>query len=114
MDESDRENLTDMFRCAKDALRLVGSASEDEFLADEQKVHAVCRVVQIVGEAASRVPASHQALFPGIPWKDVVGMRHRLVHGYREVRNEVIFKTVHDDPPPLIASLETALAGNSR
>jgi uncharacterized protein with HEPN domain len=114
MDEADRENLADMLRYARDAVRLLGPASEHEFLADTAKLHAICRFVQIVGEAASRIPVSHQLLFPEIPWKDVIGMRHRLVHGYREVRYPVVFKTVQNDLPNLIASLERLLAEPDR
>jgi len=114
MDESDRENLADMLRYARDAVRLLGPASEDEFLADDGKVHAICRFVQIVGEAAGRIPVSHQLQFPDIPWKDVIGMRHRLVHGYREVRYPIVFKTVQNDLPNLIASLERLLAEPDR
>jgi uncharacterized protein with HEPN domain len=114
MDELDRESLDDMLRYATEAVRLLGPASEHEFLADVARLHAVCRFVQIVGEAAGCIPVSHQLQFPDIPWKDVIGMRHRLVHGYREVRYPVVFKTVQNDLPNLIASLERLLAEPDR
>jgi uncharacterized protein with HEPN domain len=62
---------------------------------------ALTRLVEIVGEAASRVPKEDQARFPDIPWADIVGMRNRLVHGYTEIDLEALWSTIEEDRPTL-------------
>lgn len=64
------------------------------------------RLVEIVGEAGARVSKEERAKHPEIPWDDVVGMRNRLIHGYEMVDLEILWDTVTDDLPPLIAVLE--------
>lgn len=43
---------------------------------------------------------------PDIPWEDVIGMRHRLVHAYFDINLDILWKTIQEDSPPLIAALE--------
>jgi uncharacterized protein with HEPN domain len=69
--------------------------------------------VQIIGEAATHVSAAARSELSEIPWAKVVGMRHRLVHGYQGIRAEIVVKTVRDDLPTLIASLRGALEGST-
>ena len=64
------------------------------------------RLVEIVGEAGARVSKEERAKHPEIPWDDVVGMRNRLIHGYDMVDLEILWDTVRDDLPRLIAVLE--------
>ena len=46
---------------------------------------SLVRLIEIVGEAANRVSSEGQAQFPDIPWSQIIGMRHRLIHGYDNV-----------------------------
>ncbi len=71
---------------------------------------ALQHALQIIGEAASQVSAERRATISAIPWRTVVGMRHRLVHAYTDINPTIIWETVRDDIPPLIAVLELALA----
>ena len=70
---------------------------------------SLMRLAEIVGEAASQIDRSDQARYPSIPWPKVMGMRHRLVHGYDTVDLQVLWDTITDDLPPLIAALERIL-----
>jgi len=47
---------------------------------------------------------------PSIPWEDIVGMRHRLVHAYFDINLDILWRTVQDDLPPLSSALESVLA----
>ena len=67
---------------------------------------ALARLVQIIGEAASRVPKEEQEKYPAIPWKDVSGIRHRLVHDYDIINIKTLWDTIQHDLPPLIVELE--------
>jgi uncharacterized protein with HEPN domain len=109
MDEFDREWLTDMLEHAGKAIRILGSQNATELAADETNLLAVSLAVQVIGEAANRVSPGTQATLPEIPWADVIGMRHRLVHGYRTRSPQVIADTVRNDLPLLVSVLKRAL-----
>lgn len=108
MNEVDREWLKDMPGYAREAVSLLGSNGAAQLDADRKTLFAVSHAILTVGEAASRVSRQGQAEFPGIPWKDIVGMRHRLVHGYRTRSTAIVIDTVRNHLPPLIAILEKA------
>ena len=67
------------------------------------------RCLEIVGEAASHIPESMRQEHPQIPWPQIIGTRNRLVHGYDLVDYDIIWSTVVEDLPPLIAELEKIL-----
>jgi uncharacterized protein with HEPN domain len=70
---------------------------------------AVVRLLEIIGEAATRISAEGQTRFAGIEWRGIVGLRNRLVHGYDEVDLDRVWQIIVDDIPPLIAALEAVL-----
>jgi uncharacterized protein with HEPN domain len=106
MNEIDREWLKDMLECAREAISLLGNRSATELDADRRSLLAVIQSVVTVGEAASHISRQGQAELPGIPWRDIIGMRHRLVHGYRTRSTAILVDTVRDHLPPLVAILE--------
>jgi uncharacterized protein with HEPN domain len=71
---------------------------------------ALARLVEIIGEAAGRVSQNTQEEYPEIPWREVIGMRNRLIHGYDSVDLSVLWDTVELDLPPLLVHLERILA----
>ncbi len=109
MDEVDLEFIRDMLRYSEVAVRLLGSAGAAELARDERTYLAVWHALQIVGEAAGRVSKAAQAELRNVPWSRIVGMRHHLVHGYRQVRTEILSRTVREDLPELIATLRRSL-----
>lgn len=60
----------------------------------------------MIGEAAAHVTDELRSRYPDVPWKDIVGMRNRLIHNYFEVDLSLLWTTVTDDLPELIALLE--------
>jgi uncharacterized protein with HEPN domain len=75
---------------------------------------ALVRLLEIVGEAASRVPGEDCARPPEIPWPQVVGLRNRLIHRYDAVDMDIRWRIIEHDLPPLIAALETILRQGRR
>ena len=73
-------------------------------------VLSLVKSIEIVGEAAARVAKDCQDQHPSIPWRDIIGMRNRLVHAYFEVDLDRVWDTVTDDLPPLVKSLELILS----
>ena len=108
MNEFDREWLIDMLESAREAVSLLGTRKAIELDSDRRTLLAVRLAVQTIGEAATRVSPEARAEFPGVPWNEITGMRHRLVHGYRTISTTLIVDTVRDQIPPLIALLEAA------
>lgn len=66
---------------------------------------AVVRAVEVLGEAASRVSDETRRAAPAIPWHAIVGMRHRLVHGYFDINTEILWNTVAAELPALLPEL---------
>lgn len=63
-------------------------------------------LIQVIGEAASRVSEAQRSAVPDIPWRDIVGMRHVIVHNYFSVDFEVLWDTATVNIPQLIKALE--------
>jgi uncharacterized protein with HEPN domain len=112
MQEADRDYLADMLDHAEFAMELLGTASADAVAKDRARFSALCHEVQTIGEAANQLSASARASLPNVPWQKVIGMRHRIAHGYRAVAPEVVVATVRDDLPILVQTLRSALEDN--
>ena len=78
---------------------------------DRKLALALVQELAIIGEAAGKVSAEVARSAPGIPWPKIVGMRNRLIHGYREVDFELVWKAVTVDLPSLVTELEQLLRG---
>lgn len=69
-------------------------------------VLALVKDIEIIGEAAYQVSDTTRKQIPDIPWDDIIGMRHRLVHACFDINLEILWKTVQDDLSSLIIVLE--------
>ena len=106
--------LRHMLDHAREAVDLIQGKERWDLDQERTLELALVRLVEIVGEAASRISADTQAGNPSIPWPHIVGMRNRLMHGYETVDLNVLWDTLVDDLPPLIAELQTILANELR
>ncbi|OGL59247.1 MAG: hypothetical protein A3J27_01300 [Candidatus Tectomicrobia bacterium RIFCSPLOWO2_12_FULL_69_37] len=98
--------LLDMLLAARKVRHYAERHSKEAFRSDELMRMGIIHLIQIIGEAARGVSAGFQDSHPEIPWQEVVGMRHRLVHDYLNVDIERVWKTVEEDIPRLIGQLE--------
>jgi len=98
--------LLDMLLAARDAQSFISGLSWEQFKGSRLHQNAVLKAVEIIGEAAARVSNETRAAHPEIPWSEVIGMRHRLVHGYFEVDLMKVWDTVHRDLPALSMLIE--------
>jgi uncharacterized protein with HEPN domain len=114
MQDTDRDHLADMLDHAEFAIQLLGSASTAAVASDRAKFSALCHEVQTIGEAASQLSDSARSDLSDIPWQNVIGMRHRIVHGYRTVAPEIVVATVRDDLPVLVKTLRHALEDETK
>ena len=103
--ERDAALLLDMLLAARDAIGFVAGLDHAEFLKSRLHQNAVIRSIEIIGEAAGKVSPETQAAHPDIPWREMIGMRHRLIHGYAEVRLDLVWTVVEQRLEPLIELL---------
>jgi len=106
MQRDDGAFLLDMLDSAQEAVSIVGDQTLTEFSEDRLNQLSVLKLIEIVGEAANQVSDETREAHPNIPWKDVINMRHRLVHGYFDIDYEIVWNTVNTDLPALIDKLE--------
>ncbi len=77
----------------------------DAFLADDTLQRAFVRSLEIIGEAAKKVPDDFRVAHPNVEWRAMAGMRDRLIHGYFGVDLELVWDVVRNKIPELRAEL---------
>lgn len=87
--------VEDILRNLRLAQEFVGDAlTVDDLERDTKTLYSLVRALEVVGEATKRVPTSVRALDAGIPWREMAGMRDRLIHDYENVDVELLLITV--------------------
>ena len=84
----------------------VAGVAQDTFENDLMRQAAVMRQLEIMGEAARRLSEETRLELCEIPWRQIIGMRNRLIHGYDDVDLAIVWDSVQNDLPLLIAQLE--------
>jgi uncharacterized protein with HEPN domain len=82
MSEKAQRRIADIFDFIEKLERILNGKSEQHFTEDEVLRLAVERLIQNIGEAAIHLPDEITSSIPDMPWKEIAGMRHILVHGY--------------------------------
>ncbi len=85
--------------------RFLGELHYEAFLADQKTSDSVVRNLEVIGEAASRLPKEFTEAHAEIPWRLIVGMRHRIVHDYFDVDLALVFGICRQEIPSLKAKL---------
>jgi uncharacterized protein with HEPN domain len=98
--------LHDMLDAARKAEKFVQGCTFEQFSSNDEKVFAVIRALEIIGEASKRIPAHVRRVNPELPWKEIAGMRDKLIHGYFGVNLQRVWDTIRQDLPVLRRGLE--------
>ncbi len=83
-------------------IRYSSGKTEAEFLADDMRHKAVIRDLEVIGEAAKRLPLDWQENYPDIPWRKMARMRDKLIHHYMGIEMETVWATATEIVPPLV------------
>jgi uncharacterized protein with HEPN domain len=111
MRRDDRIRLQHMLDAARECMEFTRDSRREDLDKDRKLVLALVKEIEIIGEAAYQVSEETRRCLPEIPWEDIVGMRHRLVHAYFDINLDILWRTVQDDVPFLTKVLEKILEG---
>ena len=92
-----------------EAVSFVEGCERTDLNGNRQLVLALIKDIEIVGEAANQVSVRTRVELREIPWRKIVGMRHRLIHAYFDINLDVVWNTVRQDLPGLIFQLERSI-----
>jgi uncharacterized protein with HEPN domain len=98
--------LRQMLAHAREAVDLIRGKTRLDLDRDRLLNLALTRLVEIIGEAANRVPEDIRTQYPDLPWVQMIGARNRLIHGYDHVDFDILWMIVDRDLPELINQLE--------
>jgi uncharacterized protein with HEPN domain len=106
MPNRDRESLSDMLRAARKILEYTQGATPETLPQTPMRLDAVLYEIVVLGEAARRISAELRASHSDVPWRDIIGMRSVVTHGYDQIDNDELWQVIEHDLPKLIGQLE--------
>ncbi len=109
MQKDDSVYVGHMLDTARSIVSKTTGKSRVEFDANEDLRLALAHLIQTLGEAARRVSPAFQEEHPELPWKQIIGMRHKVVHDYLHVDYDIVWAVATVDLPPLVGELEKIL-----
>lgn len=113
MKQPDIIRIQHMVDAVEEIASFIKGKTIDDLFQDRPLTLALIKLIEIIGEAASRVSKETQAELDQVPWAEIVGMRNRLIHVYFDVDIERVWDTVQLDIPELGESLNHILQTHS-
>ncbi len=107
-------SLRQMLDYSREAVGMMQGQVRADLDTDRKLNLALIRLLEILGEAANRVPPSDRAKYPQIPWPQLISLRNRLIHGYDQVDFDILWQILNQDLPTLTRELEKIVAGSAR
>lgn len=109
MQAADEIRMRHMLEAAREAEGFAHGKSRADLDDDRLLTLGLLKCIEMIGEAAARVSQDTRDGCPQIPWTDIVGMRNRLIHAYFDINLDLVWDTITNDLPPLIAELDNVL-----
>ncbi len=105
--------LFDIRENARLAQEFAAGLTQDAFASDRRTLYAVTRCLEIVSEAARRLPAELRDRHPGLPWRAIMDVGNVYRHAYDNVAAAAVWRTVHHSLPSLLAAVDSEIADQS-
>ena len=102
--------LEDILDAITKVAKFIKGMTFDQFSADDKTAFAVIRALEIIGEAAKHIPEQVRNSYPKLPWREMTGIRDKLIHDYFGVNIKVVWKTATEDLPKLESEMRRILA----
>jgi uncharacterized protein with HEPN domain len=96
----------------KECNYLISESNEnsfDDFLQNERLIRAVCRSLEIIGEAGAKIHPDFKAKYPLVPWREMNDIRNKIIHHYFGVDYDIVWDTVKTNIPLLKKSIEVII-----
>ena len=101
--------LKDIFTAMESIEKFVEGMSFEEFVQDDKTTSAVIQKFEVIGEATKQIPEEMRQKYPQIPWKEMAGMRDRLIHFYFGVDYKLVWETAKRRIPQVKSLIEEML-----
>jgi uncharacterized protein with HEPN domain len=101
--------IKDIIQNMQDAEEFIQGISYEQFESDKKTFNAVVRALEVIGEAAKNVPERLRSRYPSIPWKEMSGMRDKVIHSYFGVDCEAVWLSVKERIPAIKPHIEEVL-----
>jgi uncharacterized protein with HEPN domain len=101
--------LKDILNAAEEVESFTADLTYDEFINDKRTLNAVTRSIEIIGEASKNIPESIKTEYPTLPWKQMAGMRDKLIHAYFGIDTETLWEAAKNNIPSLKAPIKKIL-----
>jgi len=98
--------LDDMIKFVEKVLAYSNGLDQDGFVGSGLTYDATLRNLELLGEAATHIPAQIRDANTSIPWRQLIATRNRLIHGYLGVDNDTVWSIIRDDIPVLLPQLQ--------
>ncbi|KKK84255.1 hypothetical protein LCGC14_2785220 [marine sediment metagenome] len=109
MSKRDLNYLKDIKIAIDSIEKFIEGMTYDQFESDDKTSSAVIRKFEIIGEATKKIPNNIKEKYSQIPWKEIAGMRDKLIHAYSEVDLDLVWMTVKKRLPELKSTIEEIL-----
>lgn len=110
MKKTYRDYLLDMINAMNEVADFTKGMGREEFSRDRKTVNAVIRSLEVLGEAAKKIPDEIREKHPSIPWKRIAGFRDKLIHEYFGLDLDIIWGVIQEELPPLKPAFDQVLA----
>lgn len=110
MQPNDRIRLQHMVDAGRESIGFASGQTRADLDSNRMLLLSLVKSVEILGEAANKVSDELRNEYPDFPWREMVTMRNRLIHGYFDINLDIVWQTVVTELPPLVAALESILS----